>query len=308
MLAAITIASILFQLFATILALRLITTTKRMAAWLLLAISITLMTVRRAESLIDILSGRPAGPNDLVFESIGLVLSMLMFAGIYLIRPLFAEIMRTRDDLRIINEKLSVLSEEQRLLLEYSQDFIYRHDQNGIITYVSPAVERITGYAAGDWLAHYSTFYNENAANQCGIQITNEMLSTGKAGPSYRIEVKHKAGGTVWLEINKQPFIMDGKVAGFIGVARDITKRVGAEKERERLIAELQDALTRIKTLKGLLPICASCKKIRDDQGYWQQIEAYISEHSGAEFSHGICPDCLQRFYPELAKKNHRIP
>ena len=63
---------------------------------------------------------------------------------------------------------------------------------------------------------------------------------------------------------------------------------------------ELQEALSEIKTLSGLLPICASCKKIRDDQGYWNQIEAYISEHSEAEFSHGICPKCSEKLYPDL--------
>jgi len=73
--------------------------------------------------------------------------------------------------------------------------------------------------------------------------------------------------------------------------------------ERETLIGELQDALAKVKQLSGFLPICASCKKIRDDKGYWQQIEAYVRDHSEAEFSHGICPDCAQRIYPEYYKK-----
>ncbi len=67
----------------------------------------------------------------------------------------------------------------------------------------------------------------------------------------------------------------------------------------EDRIQELQDALDQIKTLKGLIPMCASCKKIRDDEGYWQQVETYIMERSGAEFSHGLCPDCLKKHYPE---------
>jgi hypothetical protein len=66
------------------------------------------------------------------------------------------------------------------------------------------------------------------------------------------------------------------------------------------LIRELQEALTMVKLLSGLLPICASCKKIRDDKGYWTQIESYIRDHSEAEFSHGICPDCLKKLYPEI--------
>lgn len=80
----------------------------------------------------------------------------------------------------------------------------------------------------------------------------------------------------------------------------DITDRKRAEEERERLIRELQEALAKVKTLSGLLPICASCKKIRDDQGYWQQIEEYIQEHSNAEFSHSVCPECARKLYPEI--------
>ena len=73
-----------------------------------------------------------------------------------------------------------------------------------------------------------------------------------------------------------------------------------AEEERERLIVELKEALVQVKTLSGLLPICMSCKKIRADEGYWEQIEFYIQQHSEAKFSHGICPDCARTLYPDL--------
>ncbi len=82
----------------------------------------------------------------------------------------------------------------------------------------------------------------------------------------------------------------------------EIEERKRVESERERLIHGLQEALAEVKTLSGLLPICASCKKIRDDKGYWNQIESYISEHSEAEFSHGICPECAKKLYPEFYK------
>ncbi len=75
-------------------------------------------------------------------------------------------------------------------------------------------------------------------------------------------------------------------------------KHKESEAEKDRLIEELKEAMNRIKTLSGLIPICASCKKIRDDRGYWQQVEAFIQEHTEAEFSHGICPDCAKRLYP----------
>jgi len=71
--------------------------------------------------------------------------------------------------------------------------------------------------------------------------------------------------------------------------------------ELKRLNAELQEALSELKTLRGILPICAACKKIRDDTGYWQQIESYISQRSEALFSHGICPECVRKLYPDIA-------
>lgn len=84
---------------------------------------------------------------------------------------------------------------------------------------------------------------------------------------------------------------------------RDITEKKKNENEREKLIRDLQNAMSQIKTLSGLLPICAHCKKIRDDKGYWHAVEEYIHEHSEADFSHSICPDCLEKYYPEIAKK-----
>jgi PAS domain S-box-containing protein len=83
-------------------------------------------------------------------------------------------------------------------------------------------------------------------------------------------------------------------------IIHDISDRKKIEEEKEQLIEKLTKALDEIKTLKGILPICSSCKKIRDDKGYWQQIEAYIRQHSGAEFTHGICPACARKLYPDL--------
>ena len=89
----------------------------------------------------------------------------------------------------------------------------------------------------------------------------------------------------------------------YLAMLRDVTDRTKAEEERIKLIRELQGALHQVKTLNGLLPICAVCKKIRDDKGYWNQIEGYISEHSRAEFSHGICPDCQKKLYGDLEQQ-----
>lgn len=95
-----------------------------------------------------------------------------------------------------------------------------------------------------------------------------------------------------------------GNVVSIITISTDITERKRIEQEREKLIKDLQTALSDIKTLSGLVPICANCKKIRDDKGYWTQVERYIQEHSQARFSHGICPDCFKILYPDYAKKD----
>ena len=86
---------------------------------------------------------------------------------------------------------------------------------------------------------------------------------------------------------------------------REIEHRKAVEREKEELIRELQRVLSEVKTLRGFLPICANCKKIRDDEGYWQQIEQYVEEHSEAVFSHGLCPDCADSLYPGLRKKRN---
>jgi hypothetical protein len=77
-----------------------------------------------------------------------------------------------------------------------------------------------------------------------------------------------------------------------------------ADAEKSKVITELQEALAKVKTLSGFLSICAACKKIRDDHGYWNQIETYIRKHSEVEFSHSICPGCAQKMYPEIYKDN----
>jgi PAS domain S-box-containing protein len=95
-----------------------------------------------------------------------------------------------------------------------------------------------------------------------------------------------------------------GNIAGAVLVFQDVSERRQAEADREKLIAELQEALDTIQVLTGIIPICASCKRIRDEKGDWQSIELYIRDHSTVEFSHGICPHCAARLYPDFFKEN----
>ncbi|MDP2886585.1 MAG: PAS domain S-box protein [Ignavibacteria bacterium] len=94
-----------------------------------------------------------------------------------------------------------------------------------------------------------------------------------------------------------------GQPIALVGIAAEITERKQAEQERESLINELKTALENVRTLGGLVPICAHCKKIRDDKGYWNQLEKYILEHTDAKLTHGICPDCAKLYFPGIATK-----
>ena len=106
-------------------------------------------------------------------------------------------------------------------------------------------------------------------------------------------------GRHITIDYHFIPFTVTGQEYLLL-IASDVTERKKNESERERLLRELQKALSDVKTLKGIIPICASCKKIRDDKGYWEQIETYINKHSDADFSHGICPECAKKLYSDL--------
>lgn len=125
----------------------------------------------------------------------------------------------------------------------------------------------------------------------------------GSSSPVYVVErrVSTKGGERSFEAQFMKMLDISGKFAGSVLVINDITRRKVAEQEKERLIKELQRALSEVRKLSGLLPICSSCKKIRDDKGYWQSLESYISDRSEAQFSHGICPECSSKLYPDLA-------
>lgn len=127
-----------------------------------------------------------------------------------------------------------------------------------------------------------------------------QVLTQGRA--EYENHYRAKGGGLRTMLVTSELLELgDGKVIQ--SVFQDITERRSQAAERERLIEELKAALTRVKLLSGLLPTCAGCKKIRDERDRWVQMEAYIQERSEAKFSHGLCPDCLRRMYPEVASR-----
>jgi len=98
------------------------------------------------------------------------------------------------------------------------------------------------------------------------------------------------------------------RIKGRLILIRDITRKKTAEAEKERLYSELKASLEQTQKLQGLLPICSHCKNIRDDEGYWHRVEAYVTRHSDATFSHGICPDCMKKLYPGYTKSGSKDP
>jgi PAS domain S-box-containing protein len=126
-------------------------------------------------------------------------------------------------------------------------------------------------------------------------------LFAGSSPQSFEYRVIKPGGVIAHVQATGETqFDNRGKLSALIGTVQDITERKIADELREKLITDLQKAAREIKTLSGFIPICASCKKIRDDKGYWEQIEIYIMERSDAEFSHGLCPECSKKLYPDL--------
>jgi PAS domain S-box-containing protein len=169
-------------------------------------------------------------------------------------------------------------------------------------TYMGHQVTAMLGYPPEEWTDF--TFWQGCIHPHDAPWVVKTCLDAirlGRDRETHEIEYRmlSRGGREVWVRdiVTLAREEGDRKLRGFFF---DITRRKQAEMERERLIAELQDALGKIKTLRGLLPICAWCKRIRDDHGYWNQVESYVQEHSEAEFTHGMCPECEARLQGEL--------
>lgn len=185
-------------------------------------------------------------------------------------------------------------------IVESSEDAIIGKALDGTILSWNAGAEAIYGYKAEEIKGQsVSILFPPNHPEEQPAQLYEKIRAGGRIERLETVRVR-KNGSPVYISLSLSPIRdAEGKVIGVSAIERDITTRKREEEVRLKLIQELTDALNNIKTLTGLLPICASCKKIRDDRGYWQMVELYISEHTGAEFTHGICPECLTRLYPE---------
>jgi len=167
---------------------------------------------------------------------------------------------------------------------------------------VNQAIRPILGYKETELIGKkFSILFPQQSTSSAKNRIDNIKIY----GSVFVDEFRCADGSSRILDLTFT-IIPWGKKEAILATFRDPSERIRVEKERENLINELQRALAKIKTLKGLLPICASCKKIRNDDGYWQQVESYISDHSEAHFSHGICPECEKKLYPEYYKNTKK--
>jgi len=133
------------------------------------------------------------------------------------------------------------------------------------------------------------------------IRLTELTGKIAKGDFGARVEIKKKDEfGILVHSVNSMAEELGQTTTSIKSLEDEVALRKKSESEKEYLITELKKALKQVKTLRGILPICSHCKKIRDDKGYWEQIEAYIRDHSEAEFSHGICPDCAKKYYPDM--------
>jgi PAS domain S-box-containing protein len=264
----------------------------------------TLVSVFLAEFLVMLLlrQWQPASalPRVLV-DALLLALFVTPLLYLFINRPLLRHIAERRKT----EEALRDSQERFRDLFENTTDLIQSIDPAGRFLYVNPAWRQTLGYDEEEIkrMSLFDILAPEETAH-CQAAFGKVMAGT----PVDRIETVFLAndGRRILVEGNASAKLKDGKPVYTRTIFHDITARKRAEAEMERLITELQKSLAEVKTLSGLLPICSWCKKIRDDKGYWNQLEGYLSKHSGVDFSHGVCPDCMRKHYPDLLDDDKR--
>jgi PAS domain S-box-containing protein len=173
---------------------------------------------------------------------------------------------------------------------------------DGLIQRCNPALERMLGYGPGDLNGQPSKRIS-HPAEHLRLKEDARRIMVG-TDPEHGLTVDRrlirKDGSTLWVRLTTTILRdAEGNPQSGLGIVEDITVQKATEQERENLLRQVREAMANVRTLSGLVPICSSCKKIRDERGGWKPVEEYITAHTGAEFTHGICPDCLTAFYPE---------
>ncbi len=175
-------------------------------------------------------------------------------------------------------------------LMENALDAVFLTRPDGAILYANPAACELFGYT----LDEFRALGRKAVVDPSDPRLAEALEQRRQTGRFVGMLFLVRKDGTRFPAEVSSAIFRDAsgeeRTSMFI---RDIT-------ERQQMVEELRDALAKAKKLSGLLPICASCKKIRNDEGYWQDVAVYISEHSEADFSHGICPDCFKKMYHDL--------
>ena len=199
----------------------------------------------------------------------------------FLAGQLHAERSKAKHEAREATQTRNEISD----LIESIPDGFQAFDPDFRLTFMNRAAANMVGQRAEELLG--KTIWEQfPALNTDDEQLVRRVMLARVADS----RETYYAPRQRWVSFHVNPF-RDGISILF----RDISKRKNAEVERERLIGELQAALAQVRTLRGLIPICAWCKKIRNDEGYWEQLEFYIKSHSEADFTHGMCPDCARK-------------
>jgi PAS domain S-box-containing protein len=196
--------------------------------------------------------------------------------------------------------------ERSRAVAQSAIDAIISINRHGTIVFWNRAAKKMFGFSEDEILGKSLERLIPERYRTAHSRGIKRLSSTGESrviGKTVELQGLRKDGSEFPLELSLATWKSKDEIF-FTGIVRDITARKRAEEERNELIKELQEVLAKLETLSGLLPICANCKKIRDDKGYWNQIETYIENHSRAEFTHGICPDCIKKLYPDLKLKD----
>lgn len=204
---------------------------------------------------------------------------------------------QARRERALAQEKLTYLA----AIVDSAEEAIIGQCMEGSITTWNAGAARLYGYSAAEALGQPALMIVPPALQQEARGLLRKLQNAGCVEQLETTRTR-KDGAEVHVSLTMSA-IRDGtgRIIGASSIAYDITERKRIEAERLELIAHLNETLSKVKTLNGLLPICASCKKIRDDQGYWQKLETFVRQHSEAEFSHSICPDCMKQLYPEFA-------
>ena len=190
-----------------------------------------------------------------------------------------------------------------RLMVENSHDILTIRDADTRVRYTSPSIHRVLGYRQEEIIGStgFELIHPEDRSNV--ETALNEFWKNPGARDSIQYRARHANGSWVSLEVVAYNLLDHPDIRGVVINGRDISQRMQTEAERERTIAELQEAISKLDTLTGLLTICASCKKIHAENGSWQQIESYIRDRSQVEFSHSMCPECSLIWYPDHYQK-----